>query len=119
MGNIKQVNVKNWTYYFYKDIIKIKNLDSNFSKTDKKCYKNITKILHWIHNNWKHWWLGNIYSVNPLYLIVNTADAYIEGKNGSKYLTFDSKNENKEVFKKYAKLSDEIKYLIKTINYAK
>ena len=35
---------------------------------------------------------------NPLYLIVNTADDDIEEKNGSKYLTFDSADKNKEVF---------------------
>ena len=51
-----------------------------------------------------------------MYLIVNTADGHIEEKNGSKYLIFASADENKEVLKKYAKLWDEIKYLIKTIN---
>ena len=43
----------------------------------------------------------NIYSVNPLYLIVNYANGYIEEKNGNKYLIFDySVNENKELLKK-------------------
>ena len=51
-----------------------------------------------------------------MYLIVNTADGHIEEKNGSKYLIFASADENKKVLKKYAKLWDEIKYLIKTIN---
>ena len=51
-----------------------------------------------------------------MYLIVNTADGHIEEKNGSKYLIFASADENKEVLKKHAKLWDEIKYLIKTIN---
>ena len=38
----------------------------------------------------------NIYSVNPLYLLVNHASGYIEEKNGNKYLIFDdSVNENK------------------------
>ena len=30
----------------------------------------------------------NINSVNPLYLIIDKADGYIEEKNGSKYLVF-------------------------------
>ena len=44
----------------------------------------------------------NIYSVNPLHLLVNHASGYIEEKNENKYLIFDnSVNENKEVLKKY------------------
>ena len=31
----------------------------------------------------------NIYSVNPLYLLINHASGYIEGKIGKKYLIFD------------------------------
>ena len=41
----------------------------------------------------------NIYSVNPLHLIINTADGHIEEKTGSKYLTFASTDESKEVLK--------------------
>ena len=44
----------------------------------------------------------NIYSVNPLYLLVNHASGYIEEKKGNKYyLIFDdSVNENKALLKK-------------------
>ena len=41
----------------------------------------------------------NIYSVNPLYLLVNHASGYIEEQNGNKYLVFDSTDGNKEVLK--------------------
>ena len=41
----------------------------------------------------------NIYSVNPLYLIIGKVDGFIEEKNGSKYLVFHSTDENKEVLK--------------------
>ena len=41
MGNIKQINIKNQTYYFFNDMINIKNFDSNFLKIHKKLYKNI------------------------------------------------------------------------------
>ena len=37
-------------------------------------------------------------------------------KNGTKYLTFASTNESKEILKKYTELWNDIKYLIKTIN---
>ena len=41
MGNIKQINIKNRTYYFFIDMIKIKDIDPSLIKTDKKSYKNI------------------------------------------------------------------------------
>ena len=42
MGEVKQINIKNRTYYFYNDIINIKNLESKLLKIDKK---NHTKTL--------------------------------------------------------------------------
>ena len=36
MRNIKEINVKNRTYYFFNDMINIKNFDSNLLKIDKK-----------------------------------------------------------------------------------
>ena len=41
MGVVKQINFKHWTYYFYNDIINIKNFESNLLKIDRKLYKNI------------------------------------------------------------------------------
>ena len=41
MGNIKQINIKNRTYYFFNDIINIKDLYPDLLKIDKKPYKNI------------------------------------------------------------------------------
>ena len=41
MGSIKQINIKNRTYYFFNDITNIKNFDSNLLKIGKKSYKNI------------------------------------------------------------------------------
>ena len=42
MGNIKQVNIKNRTYYFFNNMINIKDFDSNLLKIDKTSYKNIS-----------------------------------------------------------------------------
>ena len=36
METTKEKNIKNRTYYFYKDIIDIKTFDSNMLKLDKK-----------------------------------------------------------------------------------
>ena len=41
MGNIRHINIKNCTYYFFNDMINIKNFDSSLLKIDKKSYKNI------------------------------------------------------------------------------
>ena len=41
MGNIKEINIKNWTYYFFNDLINSKDFDSSLLKIDKKSYKNI------------------------------------------------------------------------------
>ena len=41
MGNIKQINIKKRTYYFFNDMINIKDFDSSLIKIDKKSYKNI------------------------------------------------------------------------------
>ena len=40
MGNIKQINIKNRTYYFFSDMMNIKDVDSSLLKT-----KSRTKIL--------------------------------------------------------------------------
>ena len=40
MGEVKQINIINRTYYFY-SIIDIKNFDSTLLKINKKSYKNI------------------------------------------------------------------------------
>ena len=41
MGNIKQINSKNGTYYFFNDMINIKKFDPSLIEIDKKSYKNI------------------------------------------------------------------------------
>ena len=41
MGTIKQIYIKNRTYYFYNDIIDLENFDSSLLKLDKKLYKDI------------------------------------------------------------------------------
>ena len=41
MGEIKQINIKNRTYYFYNDQINLKNFDAKLLKIDKKYYNEI------------------------------------------------------------------------------
>ena len=41
MEKVKQMEIINWTYYFYNDIINIQEFNSNLLKIDKKSYKDI------------------------------------------------------------------------------
>ena len=41
MGEVKQINIKNRSYYFYNDIINLKKFDTGLLKIDKKSHKNI------------------------------------------------------------------------------
>ena len=99
MGEVKQINIKNRTYYFYNDMINIKNFDPNLLKIDRKSYKSIGIYNIEYITIKKIDDCENIYSVNPLYLIVNHANGYIEEKGVNRYLIFDSPDENKELLK--------------------
>ena len=41
MRKIRQINIKNWTYYFYNDQIDLKDFDAKLLKIYKKDYKDI------------------------------------------------------------------------------
>ena len=96
---MKQINIKNQTNYFYNDIVNIKNFEPNLQKIDKKSYKNIGIYNIGYIRTKKNDDCENIYSVNPLYLLVNCANGYIEEKGVNKYLIFNSADENKELLK--------------------
>ena len=100
MGEVKQINIKNRTYYFYNDMINIKKIDSNLLKIDKKSYKDIGIYNIGYITIKKVDDYESIYSVNLLYLLVNHANGYIEEKNVNKYLIFFTTDENKELLKK-------------------
>ena len=99
MGVVKQIDIKNRTYYFYNDMINIKKFDSNLLKIDKKSYKDIGIYNTGYITIKKIDDCETIYSVNPLYLLVNRASGYIEEKDVNKYLILDSTDENKELMK--------------------
>ena len=81
-------------------MIKLKDFDSNLLKIDKKHYKGINIYYIGYITIKKIDDCESIYSVNPLYLLINHASRYIEEKNRNKYLIFDnSVNENKELLK--------------------
>ena len=115
MGTIKDINIKNRTYYFFNDMINIENFDSNLLKIDKKLFKNI--YIYYIgYITMKDSDHVNIHSVNLLYFIIDKVNGYIEESNENKYLNIASAHINKEIFTKYTKLSDKTKNQIEKIN---
>ena len=101
MRSIKEINIKNRTYYFYNDIIYLKTFDSNNVKLDKKAYKDL-EIYNVGYVTIKK--IGDCYddkSVNLLYLRIDNASGYIEEINEDKYLIFDVRDENKVLLKRY------------------
>ena len=92
----KQMHIKNRTYYFYNDLINIKNFDPNMLKLDKKTVLN-----------------NSVYT-NTLYLMINRIKGHFEEKDGDKYLIISS--ENGDAIQKYQEVFDKLKEIIKKIN---
>ena len=86
-------------------------IDSNLLKIDKKSLKTID-IYDIGYITIKDSDYVRINSANPLYLIIDKVNGFIEEKNGNKYLTLVSTEKNKEVLKKHVKPWDGIKNLI-------
>ena len=112
MGENKELIIRNQTYSFYNDLINIKNFHSNLLKIDKKPYKDCDIYYMGYIMIKKISGYKNIHSVNPLYLLINSATGYFKEKNGEKYLILDSTEKCKEVF--FGIISE-----IKTINGGK
>ena len=108
---IKQLNIKGRTYYFYNDLINIKNVNINNLKLDKKgVLGNDVYYIGYITK--KPQW--NVNSVNPLYLMINRIKGHFEEVEGDKYLIVSS--ENGDIMQKYQEVFDGIKEIIKKIN---
>ena len=109
----KQLNIKNRTYYFYNDLINILKFEANNLKLDKKTSMDLD-IYYTGYVDKKPEW--NVNSVNPLYLMINRMDEFIEEKNGNKYLNIADTVRNNEVLKKYNQVFNGIKYQINKID---
>ena len=116
MGTLKQIDIKNRTYYFYNDVIYLESFKSNLLKIDKKQYKDIGIYNIGYITLFKIADCENIYSVNPLYLGITHANGYIEEKSVKKYLIFDSIDENKELLKRYNDVFNGIMGKIKEVS---
>ena len=119
MGKVKQITIKNRTYYFYSDQINWKNFDASLLKVDQKDYKEIP-IYYIGYVTFKE--IANcnsINSVNPLSLMINEMIGHFEEKNENKYSVVDDADENKEVSKNMKKFRKVLKKKLKRLMVAK
>ena len=80
MEEVKRIEIKHRTYYFYNDMINLKMFNSNLLKIDKKDYKGINIYYIGYITIKKIDDCEKIYSVNLLYFLVNHASGYIKEK---------------------------------------
>ena len=78
MGKFTQIEIKHRTYCFCSDMINLKNFNSNLLRIDKGLTFNIYYIEYITIKRTDD--CENIYSVNPLYLLVNHASGFIKEK---------------------------------------
>ena len=109
MGQVKEINIKNQIYYFFDDVINIKNFHS---KIDKKSYKDIDIYYIGYITIKKFDDCEIIHTVNLLHLIINSAKGHFKEKSDEKYLILDSTDEYEEVW-------SGIRSEIKTLNGGK
>ena len=107
MGQVKENKIKS-AYRYFEDMVNIKDFHSNLSKIDKKSHKDINIFYIGYITIKKFSDYENIRSVNPLYLIINSATGYFKEKNGEKYLILDLTEKYKTV---YSGIISEIKTL--------
>ena len=91
INKVKDINIKNRTYYFFNDIIDIENFNPNNIKIDEKSCKDI--LIYYIGYVAIKKYVKT-YSVNPLYLIFRCINGYFEEINRNKYLTLVSTNKS-------------------------
>ena len=108
MKEVKEINIKNRTYYFFDDMVDIRNFHSNLLKIDKKHYKDVDIYYVGYITIKKFSDCENIHSVNPLCLIIHSAAGHFNEKYGEKYLIIDST----EKYEDFSGIKSEIEMLI-------
>ena len=107
METIKQINIKNRTYYFYNDIIDRDEFDESKIKVDKKDFNDIDIYYLGYEHKKKISECDVINSVNPFYLrIVDMKGQFEKGKDDAWYLVI---SDDDDVFKKLVDIFESIK----------
>ena len=82
MGQVKKINTKHQTYWFFNDIINIEEFDSNLLKIEKIWTKILVFTILDTLQLKKISDYENIYSANPLYLIIGEVIGHVKEKMG-------------------------------------
>ena len=106
--SVKDIEMKNHTYYLFDDIININDFGWNNNKIHQKSYKII--LIYYIGYVTIKKDL-RICSANPLYLIFGKVNGYFEEINGNELIALVPTNESK---KKYGEIWSKIRDLIRT-----
>ena len=114
MNSIKDIAIKNCAYYCFDDI-NIKIRDPNKININEKLCKNFF-INHIGYVRVKNLSYVKINSVNPLYLMTDKINRYVEESNGNRYLMLVPINESNKILKKYEESWSKIRGLVKSIN---
>ena len=114
MRKIRDLNIKNRTYYYFDYMIDKRKFKSDLLKIDKMSHREFD--IYYIgydtikkFDDWK-----NICSMNPLYLVIYSATGYFKEKNSDKYLILNS---NKNMKKFFLKLNQKLKPSMEEKNY--
>ena len=106
MGELKQINIKNRTYYFYSDIIDLDEFDESKIKVDKKDFNDIDIYYLGYEHKKKISECNVINSINPFYLrTVDMNGQFEKGKDDAWYLIIS----DDDVFKNHVDIFESIK----------
>ena len=99
MGQVKEISIKNQTYYFFDDMINIKNFHSNLLKIDKKLYKDIDYYyIGYIAIKKFGILLQEILKKKTTKILSSFSTGHFKEKNDVKYLILDSTDKYEEVW---------------------
>ena len=113
MAITKQMNIKNRTYCFYNDLIKLFDFNPNMLKLNKKTFKGIDiYYIGYVTKEEEY----KFNSANPFYLLIYKIDGFIEEKRENKYLNIAFTDNNDEVLNRYKEVLSGIKSCIEKIN---
>ena len=97
MGNVKDLNIKNRTYYF-DDMSDIRKFELNLLKFEKKLHRDFDIYYIGYITIKKFNTYENIHSVNSLYLINHSATGYFKQEYCEMYLILDLIEKYEEFF---------------------
>ena len=106
METIKEITIKNRTYYFYNYIINLEEFDESKIKVDKKDFNDIDIYYLGYEYEKKFTECNVIKSVNPIYLrIGNMKGQFENGRDNAWYLVISYKD---DVYKKLINIFKDI-----------